>query len=1222
MSRSTAGLPRVVADSIRKLSDGHDTMDRFAHILIDLFPKLLRMAFPFAWAHRYRGATWTTGPDCGAQLLCGRDNFKCVLGDATVTINEDQSCTFCIPGIVTLDPCTRQQIRFGECGVVSVGRPAYNAARNQSTVTLTAPTTPMRLLEEARTRKEIRLFTRTTHFYERQARGCSKDKRTSLALGDLCRLDFSALLWVFLSSGHDGIPADTQEGTAYSQCKGLLHDMCAEFSLKAKLDFIRREWRNIRFGHVAAWKMSCSELKRAVCDLREALQEFDKVAHTHGWWEPGSAQELVEQFDTEVSRLLDVQVSDSHRQRFMQAMGRRLIHIPFPPNPHFTGRDTLSRQLRSTFFPNEPCSMPETFTFVCLSGVGGVGKTSLLQHYAQECINDNLYTGGVLLLNAESLDTLVTDLRNFVNCLAMDDHQRMQWMHDIDLKCDLKERVRQAWGYVRDWLLESSQRPFLLGLDNADDVDTLTRSVVWENLQSMRNSRPAGQSIKGHVLITSRSAEWRHHTTCVIEVGKASLSDSRRILTRVRWSLDNDVDTDTERSKLSSEDSDALEEILHELDGLPLALDQVGHFMHRMDIGFARFLELFREENLRLFEHRYAQPSMRQDAANNDDVGDVLSLLTRAGIQRGKADEYAQRLKQQHVRSSTRLMELHVVERVLTLWRAIGDERKVQQVFDACEQCVPKLRSVRTTWSMNVQALSPDARTLFDALCLTASDHIPTGEFLQHIISGTCNSMSEHDNGGRDSNVICAENSVAELLENSLVKRCYDNTTYAIACQSNVELSIHRLVQRFGRSELARHPDKLQTSLSAVAGALKMSLKECQHGRVATNHQKLSIIVAHAKCVSRRDADCGKMSHAVGDRLVDMYMNAAEVLSYEGRRYDDAMFLYEAALKLGERMYGHGIDETEPHHWHNAEALDGIGHILLRKTQYEPATKSCRKALHMQRAIYRKSPSPQMSAAIAKTLRHLGDVQKYKHQLVKARSLYIQAQSALQSSDANHTRILKEQTAIYNQLGALDARDNNFERARQHHAAAVECVCKWRKMQPSKASQANKALAIATAYQGEAALLQGRVLTNADEQMEYFKETISLCEQSLKTTKAIHATGHWLFSWNLTLLGQALMMLDDLPAAQRRFEEALEQDRTVYGRGPKDKTVKHKFIAEKLHFLAEVQHRQGAHHEACSLMRNALDMQIACNPDDRNIAKFKIRLNEMLAKTGGPVTPM
>ena len=212
--------------------------------------------------------------------------------------------------------------------------------------------------------------------------------------------------------------------------------------------------------------------------------------------------------------------------------------VPFR-NPNFTGREELLQQLTAELAQHTKTSvLPQT-----LHGFGGVGKTQLAIEYAYRHAEQyNL----VWWISAERQTDVLASLAELSDRLGLPTGQDRQ----------------QTARAVLD-ALATSRYTWLLVYDNANRPDDLAQLVP---------------SSGGHVLLTSRNAEWtaQWHS---IEVDVFERGESIELLRK--------RDTDLETA-----DADKLAE---KLGDLPLALEQAANFQKATGMPTDEYLRLFDE---------------------------------------------------------------------------------------------------------------------------------------------------------------------------------------------------------------------------------------------------------------------------------------------------------------------------------------------------------------------------------------------------------------------------------------------------------------------------------------------------------------------------------------------------------------------------------------------------------------------------------------------------
>jgi tetratricopeptide (TPR) repeat protein len=224
------------------------------------------------------------------------------------------------------------------------------------------------------------------------------------------------------------------------------------------------------------------------------------------------------------------------------------------PNPNFVGRETQLAEIQKTLAASKRAAL------CALQGMGGVGKTTLALEYA------HLHMGEYRLiawLDATDTTTLDTSFNNLAHALGL----REATQADYNI-------VRRA---VLNYLTRESQ--WLLIYDNAEDPATL------------RDYLPDGTS--GHVLITTRNTHWQTLAQPIL-LDTWHTSEALEFLLRYAGQTDWGNETEERHAR----------QLVEELGGLPLALMQAAAFMATMQVGVAKYRELFNKHKLELFKDK------------------------------------------------------------------------------------------------------------------------------------------------------------------------------------------------------------------------------------------------------------------------------------------------------------------------------------------------------------------------------------------------------------------------------------------------------------------------------------------------------------------------------------------------------------------------------------------------------------------------------------------
>jgi tetratricopeptide (TPR) repeat protein/DNA-binding XRE family transcriptional regulator len=248
--------------------------------------------------------------------------------------------------------------------------------------------------------------------------------------------------------------------------------------------------------------------------------------------------------------------------RLLQAALLELLppwHVPYHRNLVFTGREKILQELRCVLIPGVAAAVTQSRA---LSGLGGIGKTQTVLEYIYRYRQD--YTA-VLWLQADSRDIL------FSACVRLAQELGLPERNEAD-----QSRVVAA---VKRWL--KSKTRWLLVLDNVEDL-----TLVEEFL-------PPGH--QGCVVLTTRAqttdpiAEAYELEPLPEEEGALLLLRRAGLLAR-KALLEQAFPEDATEAK-----------VLWELvEGLPLALDQIGAYVRASRCSLAHYRSLYVDQQRRL----------------------------------------------------------------------------------------------------------------------------------------------------------------------------------------------------------------------------------------------------------------------------------------------------------------------------------------------------------------------------------------------------------------------------------------------------------------------------------------------------------------------------------------------------------------------------------------------------------------------------------------------
>ncbi len=203
---------------------------------------------------------------------------------------------------------------------------------------------------------------------------------------------------------------------------------------------------------------------------------------------------------------------------------------------------------------------------LALSGLGGIGKTQTAIEYAYRYRNEY---NKILWVQAETRETLELDFCRIAGILSLPEQNEKD--QSIVIKA------------VRRWL--EAQIGWLLIFDNADDLGMVSDYLPLMNM--------------GSILLTTR-AQTMAGLAQKIEIEEMGLQENISFLQR-RAGIsvhDSSFEKSTARDHLKAI------EIVQEMGGLPLALDQAGAYIEETRCSLSKYLTLYHAQQTRLLKRR------------------------------------------------------------------------------------------------------------------------------------------------------------------------------------------------------------------------------------------------------------------------------------------------------------------------------------------------------------------------------------------------------------------------------------------------------------------------------------------------------------------------------------------------------------------------------------------------------------------------------------------
>ena len=238
-------------------------------------------------------------------------------------------------------------------------------------------------------------------------------------------------------------------------------------------------------------------------------------------------------------------------------------NVPFRRNPFFTGREPIFAQIHTLLHAGKSAALSQP---PAISGLGGIGKTQAAVEYAYR-YRDAYQC--VLWVQANTQEIL---LSNFVALAGL--------LHLPEQNAQEQQLVVQA---LHHWF--ETHSGWLLIFDNADDLSTIQEYLPEGNM--------------GHIVLTTR-AQAMGGLARKIELDTMGPEEGAALLLRRAGIIAHDALLDS----ASPADRALAREIVHAMDGLPLALDQAGAYLEETQESLSNYLALYQQQRAALLKRR------------------------------------------------------------------------------------------------------------------------------------------------------------------------------------------------------------------------------------------------------------------------------------------------------------------------------------------------------------------------------------------------------------------------------------------------------------------------------------------------------------------------------------------------------------------------------------------------------------------------------------------
>ena len=233
-----------------------------------------------------------------------------------------------------------------------------------------------------------------------------------------------------------------------------------------------------------------------------------------------------------------------------------LWNVPYPRNTFFTGRESILEQVHKGLMSSKSVAISQP---LAISGLGGIGKTQTAVEYAYRYCDEYK---AIFWVKADSREALVLDYATIAELLNLPEKDERDQNFSVDA--------------VKRWLKRNSG--WLLIFDNADEP---------ELIEDFLPLNP-----KGSILLTSRAQVFDNlGISKPVELDKMSPDEAKKFFF-VR----------TGHTDLEPKELEAIDNIIQELDYLPLAMEQAGAYISKIKCSFQDYLSSYHERGLALLE--------------------------------------------------------------------------------------------------------------------------------------------------------------------------------------------------------------------------------------------------------------------------------------------------------------------------------------------------------------------------------------------------------------------------------------------------------------------------------------------------------------------------------------------------------------------------------------------------------------------------------------------
>ncbi|XEU94717.1 hypothetical protein FSHL1_000001 [Fusarium sambucinum] len=279
------------------------------------------------------------------------------------------------------------------------------------------------------------------------------------------------------------------------------------------------------------------------------------------------------------------------------------LMVPFTPNLNFIHRPEIETWIQDQY--RQPSQR------MALVGMGGFGKSQLAIHFAHDVYMKETGTS-VFWVHSSSKAAFDESYRTLADVLMLPRR------HEPEVN---------VLALVRDWLQKDDVRPWLMVVDNADDINLFNHGRADANASQGPLASYLPKSTKGKILVTSRS----------LDVAERLVGSSRATL-RIPVMGEEQASELLQRTLEDKADESTAVDLVRTLNHIPLAINQAAAYINRRSpqVTVTSYLdEICRSEKRKDSLLR----SDKGDLSRQDGVSNSVVLTWQVTLEQIKRDQ-------------------------------------------------------------------------------------------------------------------------------------------------------------------------------------------------------------------------------------------------------------------------------------------------------------------------------------------------------------------------------------------------------------------------------------------------------------------------------------------------------------------------------------------------------------------------------------------------------